>query len=241
MNRTLLFWLATLFVLGGGMLIWTLLKTPDGHSPEAQAVVEQELTEFELIDQMGNRVNSRELAGHVWAGSFFFASCPSTCYNQNIKLQQLHARYADRGLRLVSITCDPGNDTPVSLAGYASRFNADPNLWKFLTPADGDMQYITRIANDFFGVAVGPETHTDRVVLFDRAGKILGAYSVLNAKQYRELDQQIEQALATPAEAVNEQAAESTEGEHAAERAASETPVDPNGQDNSATAAPART
>ena len=33
-------------------------------------------------------------------------------------------------------------------------------------------------------------------MLFDRQGKLLGAYSVLNAKQYRELDEQIERALA---------------------------------------------
>ena len=110
---------------------------------EAVASARPKLTEFELLDQTGKRVNSHEFDGQVWAGSFFFAACPSTCYNQNIKLQQLHAKYADQGLRLVSITCDPGKDTPAALAGYASRFNADSSLWKFLTPADGDMQYIT--------------------------------------------------------------------------------------------------
>jgi cytochrome oxidase Cu insertion factor (SCO1/SenC/PrrC family) len=205
MNRALMFWLATLLVFGGGTLIWTLTKAPD-DAPLAGSlrVVDEgasslsarpKLTEFELIDQTGKRVNSQEFNGQVWAGSFFFAACPSTCYNQNIKLQQLHARYADQGLQLVSITCDPGNDTPAALAGYASRFNADATGWKFLTPADADMQYVSRIANDFFGVAVGPETHTDRVVLFDRSGKILGSYNVLNAQQYRQLDEQIERAL----------------------------------------------
>jgi protein SCO1 len=203
MNRVLMFWLATLLVFAGSLLVWTLAKNRGPIAPggavqvpdKDAAAAPPKLQEFELLDQTGKRVSSHDFDGQIWAGSFFFASCPSTCYNQNIKLQQLHAKYAERGLRLVSITCDPGKDTPVALAGYASRFNADPATWKFLTPADGDMQYIQRIANDYFQVAVGPETHTDRVMLFDREGKQLGAYSVLNAPQFRELDERIDQAL----------------------------------------------
>ena len=205
MNRVLVFWLAILLVFVGSFLLWTLSRNRAPFAPGGSVqVVDPEasneparpkLTEFELLDQTGKRVNSHELAGQVWAGSFFFASCPSTCYQQNIKLQQLHAKYADQGLRLVSITCDPGKDTPAVLSGYASRFNADSTSWKFLSPADGDMQYITQIGNDFFNVPVGPATHTDRVMLFDREGKLLGAYSVLNVKQYQELDEQIAKAL----------------------------------------------
>jgi protein SCO1/2 len=209
MNRVLLFWIATLLVFAGGMVLWTIVKHRDATGVTGSARVadndvgklpkSDKLTEFELVDQSGRRLNSHELDGHVWAGSFFFAACPSTCYNQNIKLQQLHAKYAEQGLRLVSITCDPSRDTPAALARYANRFDADPALWQFLTPAVADMEYIRRIANDFFEVAVGPETHTDRVVLFDRQGKMVGAYSVLNVQQFRELDQQIAQALAASA------------------------------------------
>jgi cytochrome oxidase Cu insertion factor (SCO1/SenC/PrrC family) len=213
MNRVLMFWIATLLVFAGGMLVWTVMRTSPGAGAvsvvdeDAQVVSYPTLTEFEFLDQTGKRLNSHELDGEVWAGSFFFAACPSTCYNQNIKLQQLHAKYAEKGLHLVSITCDPGNDTPAALASYAARFNADPKFWKFLTPADADSEYIRRVANDFFGVAVGPATHTDRVVLFDRRGNKLGAYSVLKPEQYRNLDKAIEKTLAvTQPEATDESA-----------------------------------
>jgi protein SCO1/2 len=217
-----MFWLATLLVFSGGMLFWRLSKTPDSDATVAQVVTVDEgaavtnrpkLDSFELIDQTGKRFNSHEFDGQVWAGSFFFTACPSTCYNQNIKLQQLHARYAEQGLRLVSITCDPGNDTPVVLAGYASRFNADASKWKFLTPADGDMQYITQVANDYFQVAVGPNTHTDRVVLFDRRGQILGSYSVLQPDHYRELDAKIQSALSADDEPPSQANEHATAGE----------------------------
>jgi protein SCO1/2 len=205
----LLFWIATLLVFAGGMLVWSQarrreaarIETDFSHEPNPQPIDRSlpKLTEFVLMDQTGKRFDSRELNGQVWAGSFFFTACPGTCYNQNIKLQQLLAKYAERGLHLVSITCDPGNDTPEALARYASRFQADPRTWMFLTPTEGGMDYLRRIANDFFGVAIGPATHTDRVVLFDRQGTMVGAYSVLNVEQYRELDRQIEQALAATA------------------------------------------
>jgi cytochrome oxidase Cu insertion factor (SCO1/SenC/PrrC family) len=204
--------MATMLLVGGGLMIWTFFtrRVPADHAGAVQVVdpdaaVEEalpQLTEFELLDQTGKRFSSHDVDGQVWAGSFFFSTCPSTCYQQNIKLQQLYAKYAAQGFKLVSITCDPNNDTPTVLARYASRFNADAELWKFLAPARPDMQYLRRIGNDFFGVAVGPATHTDRVVLRDRQGQIVGAYSVLNVKQYRELDQQIERLLAAqPAEA----------------------------------------
>jgi len=198
MNRPLGFWLATLLVFSGGMLIWFVAGANHERPPAALVPLSQpRMDEFELVDQTGAKFNSKSLRGKVWTGSFFFAACPSTCYQQNMKLQQLHAKYAEQGLEIVSITCDPANDTPVTLAGYASRFNANPISWKFLTPLGADMSYIRRIANDFFGVAVAAESHTDRVVLFDRDGKILGAYSVLKADQFRELDRQVGELLTT--------------------------------------------
>jgi protein SCO1/2 len=206
MNRVLSFWLAVLFVFGGGMLIWAVRKNQTessaAHSVDETFVVTPSsgplLTEFELTDQTGKRFHSRALDGEVWAGSFFFAACPSTCYQQNMKLAELHRKYADQGLKLVSITCDPGNDTPAALAGYASRFNADPSTWKFLTPLDGDMLYLSRIGAEMFQIVVSGQTHSDRVVLFDRTGKMHGSYRVLLRDQHADLDNAIAELLKAP-------------------------------------------
>lgn len=207
MSRAVGFWVALLFVFGGSMLIWQISKMRSNDEtvagagshvePDEESVVETpHLTEFELIDQRGNRVSSNSLAGKVWAGSFFFAQCPGTCYHQNMKLAELHSKYADQGLQIFSITCDPSNDTPVALASYASRFNADVDSWKFLTPSDGDMSYLKQIGRECLGVAVDNATHTDRVVLFGRDGESVGVYSVLKPEQFAELDRNIEKLLA---------------------------------------------
>ncbi len=203
MSRAIGFWLAVLLIFSGGVLAWFAkqqLRERSGavevvETPPPPEFSGPKLTEFELVDQNGVPMNSHELDGHVWAGSFFFAKCPSTCYNQNIKLQQLNAQFADRGLKLVSITCDPANDSPAALAEYASRFNADAANWRFLTTRGDDIEYLQRIGNDFFQLMVGPETHSDRVVVFDREGQSRGAFSVLRPDQFLQCQKLLEELL----------------------------------------------
>lgn len=206
MSRVLAFWLALLLIFSGGMLLW-MAKGNKQADVEPVRSTGPKLTAFELIDQTGVRVNSQDMLGKVWTGSFFFCSCPSTCYNQNMKIAELQSEFVPKGLTSFSITCDPSNDNPAALARYASRFNADSRVWKFLTPFDGDMNYIQRIGNDYFGVMVGPETHTDRVMVIDRQGKIRGSFSVLQPEQFKKLRELIAQLLAEkPEDATNEAA-----------------------------------
>ena len=100
MNRQLAFWIALLLIFSGTMLIVSVSRR--GGKQSAGVDIEQaadttpmttpRMSEFELIDQTGSRFNSKEMAGKVWLGSFFFVSCPATCYQQNMKLQQLYAK-----------------------------------------------------------------------------------------------------------------------------------------------------
>nr|AGC72166.1 cytochrome oxidase biogenesis protein Sco1/SenC/PrrC, putative copper metallochaperone [uncultured bacterium A1Q1_fos_962] len=202
MSRVLGFWLALLLIFSGGMLIWMLQRqsNPSSGSVQVDAPLATssgpKMTEFELIDQTGQRMNSKDLLGKVWTGSFFFCSCPSTCYNQNMKLAQIQSQFASQGLISVSITCDPANDTPAALSNYASRFNADSRTWRFATPPDADVNYVQRLGSDFFNVAVREETHTDRVMVIDRNGKIRGAFSVLQPKQFAKLQELVAELLA---------------------------------------------
>lgn len=203
MSRAVGFWVAVLLVFAGGMLLYitrnSFRQTPSGtHTvavSDATAPTGPPLTEFELTDQTGARFHSKDLDGKVWAGSFFFASCPSTCYNQNVRLQQLLDKYGEQGLVLVSITCDPGNDTPSALTQYAARFNADVSNWKFLTSTDGSMDYLKRIGQDFFGIAIAEEAHTDRLVIFGPDGQQRGAFSVLDAEQLKQAKATLDELL----------------------------------------------
>ena len=75
-----------------------------------------------------------------------------------------------------------------------------PSNWHFLTTSDADIEYLQRIGNDFFQVMVGPETHSDRVVLFDRSGRQRGAFSVLRPDQFLQCQKLLDELLSEPAD-----------------------------------------
>jgi cytochrome oxidase Cu insertion factor (SCO1/SenC/PrrC family) len=98
---------------------------------------------FTLTDQQGKSFDSKSLAGKVWMGAIFFANCPGPCFRENQAIADILRKIDDPDFMVVSLTCDPDNDTPDVLRRYADRFEADPARWKFLT---GDMAVIKRVA-----------------------------------------------------------------------------------------------
>ena len=73
------------------------------------------IEDFTLTDQSGQPFGSAELKGKVWIASFFFASCPATCRQLNQALAGVQAATPDDVI-LVSLTCDPDNDSPEVLS-----------------------------------------------------------------------------------------------------------------------------
>ena len=187
---------ATVLVLAGaGLLAFAWWRTPTAGSQASRGASVPRGThigEFVLTERSGQPFDSASLKGHVWVASFFFATCPSTCVQQNKILAELQAAYGERGLKLVSITCDPQNDTPEVLRAYAARFQARPGTWFFLT---GDLTYIRLIARDAFQVPVAKQTHANRLLLVDRRGRLAGRYNWTDAQELARLRSRIESLL----------------------------------------------
>jgi protein SCO1/2 len=91
---------------------------------------------------------------------------------------------------LVSITVDPGSDTPQALTRYANRINADTNRWLFLT---GDKKIIYPLIQESFLLAVADENsqlpsvnpgfiHSDKFALVDRRGVVRAYYDGLDSE-----------------------------------------------------------
>ena len=138
------------------------------------------LPAFTLTDQDGKPFDTASLRGRVWLASFFFANCPSICWRLNGELAAIQQQQPEGKLHLVSITCDPDNDTPPALKKYAERFEADPKRWTFLTGSMGD---IRKVGRDIFKVAVEKETHSSRVFVIDGEGKVRGRFQVTDPQQ----------------------------------------------------------
>jgi protein SCO1/2 len=94
---------------------------------------------------------------------------------------------------VVSLTCDPANDTPEALAKYAERFEADPRRWKFLT---GDLKLIEQVGQKTFRLPVELGVHSERGVVFDREGRLRGGYHLLQPDRVELLTKLIREVLA---------------------------------------------
>ena len=162
---------------------------------------------FTLTERSGEEFDSRSLRGKVWLASVFFANCPGPCFRENQALADILRSIQDPDFMVVSVTCDPENDTPESLRRYAERFEADPARWKFLT---GDMATIKEIANGTFLLPAEVGVHSERGVVFDREGRLRGSYHLLQADRVKLLEKLIREVLAEPA--ANVPAASSTLG-----------------------------
>lgn len=160
-----------------------------GTKPEA---VEGWMTEFELTERSGETLTSATLLGQPYVASFFFSTCPSVCKLQNEKMQQLQAQFAGKGVRFLAISVDPEVDTPEVLREYAQRYKADEDQWLFLT---GDLGYIRRVGGEVFGVAVDQKFHTEKFILVNREGDVVGYYTWTDQSQFDRLKKDIEKLL----------------------------------------------
>lgn len=141
------------------------------------------LDKFTLTERSGKKFNSEDLAGKVWAASFFFANCPGECHQQNLSIAQVQKEFGPQGVTFVSVTVDPENDTVEKLREYARNYTKSEDQWLFLR---GDLEYTRRVGAEFFGVAVDKGTHGSRLILIDKWGNIRGYYSTNGARSPEE-------------------------------------------------------
>lgn len=170
-------------------------QPPQPQLTDKAAWPDTPVVDFELIDASGSSFPSQQLKGKVWVANFFFIKCPGFCLNLNQQIAALAAELRDVDVRFVSITVDPEQDTPEALAEYAKTFKADPAKWIFLT---GEMATIERLGRESFRVSVAPATHTGRVLLVDRTGRVQGAFLFSSPSEMKALARRARQLAATP-------------------------------------------
>jgi protein SCO1 len=104
---------------------------------EDSTVARDYFTDVELLNQDGEKVRfyTDVLKGKTVVVNAFFTTCTSVCPPMNRNMEKIQEAFGDRVGRdvfLVSITVDPGVDTPPRLKNYAQKFHARPG-WVFLT------------------------------------------------------------------------------------------------------------
>jgi protein SCO1/2 len=139
-----------------------------------------------FVDQQGQPITTGSLRGAPWAATFVYTRCPLPTYCPALDRRFQEAQRAIAGddrlrnVRLVSITIDPGFDTPAVLAAHAARLQADARIWRFAT---GDVAAVDRFG-ERFGLTVSrgsgsPEelVHSLKTVVVGDDGRVRRIYS----------------------------------------------------------------
>jgi protein SCO1/2 len=159
-----------------------------------------QVPEFHLIERSGKLHRRGDFAGKIWVADFFYSTCPGPCPMMTSRLSALQEKLGQRdGVLLVSISVDPGKDTPEVLAQYAERFKASAS-WLFFT---GDKAAIFDLANKGFKLSVTeqtdgsePITHSTKLALVDQEGWVRGFYEGVGADESDALVADIERLVA---------------------------------------------
>ncbi len=147
-----------------------------GCAPEQPLKIFGDVPDFELTDQQGRKFDGRSLYGHVWVVDFIYTTCQGPCPRMSSHMRAIQ-NATSKGLRMVSFTVDPDNDTPAALAQYAKRFGADESRWSFLTGSKETLNMLGKDAFHLGSVGNGID-HSTRFVLVDRKGRIRGYYGI---------------------------------------------------------------
>ena len=118
-----------------------------------------------LTDETGRQVRLYDdlVKDHVVAMTFFFTTCSTICQPMSATFSHAQSLIGSRPVRLVSVTIDPGTDTPRRLAEWKARFHGGPS-WTLLT---GSKEQIDRLRKALGVYTPDKLSHSATIVLVD--------------------------------------------------------------------------
>jgi cytochrome oxidase Cu insertion factor (SCO1/SenC/PrrC family) len=128
---------------------------------EREAKGREYFTDTVLASSDGRKLRfySDVLKERVVLVNFIYTSCADACpmiTNNLVKAKGELGEAFGRDMRFVSISIDPGKDTPEALAKFAAKLDATHPEWLFLTGAKAD---VDRIAKKMGAFSADPKEH----------------------------------------------------------------------------------
>jgi protein SCO1 len=138
------------------------------------------LPDYRLTNQFGQPLSLAQFKGQALAITFLFTRCPLPTFcpliaNQFAEVQRklLVMSNAPPNWHLLTISFDPGFDTPAVLKAYAQGHDYNPKHWSFAT---GEIIEITALGEqfglEFWRDKSGGISHNLRTAVVDAAGRV---------------------------------------------------------------------
>lgn len=176
-----------LILLGFGSFVWW-------GNQEPLPVIGQ-IENVSLIDQNADNFSFKNLDGKVWVADFIFTTCSGICPMMTKQLKRIAKHFENNPhFKVVSISVNPENDTPMRLNDYAKENDLNADQWFLLT---GSREDITKLSVNSFKLGDKNEMafHSSYFVLIDKKGNIRGYYDSNESKRLTVLDRDIRKLL----------------------------------------------
>ena len=141
------------------------------------------ISNFELTDQLNQKISKKILYNKIVVANFFFVSCPSICPKMTQNLLTIHRQYIeDSSLLILSHTVWPEVDQVPLLFSYAEKYDVNHNTWRFLT---GKKEELYRLARQDYLAAPDINDpnfqhgsnadfiHTENIILLDKKQRMV--------------------------------------------------------------------
>lgn len=151
------------------------------------AQIGKEVPDFQLTNQDGKRISTKDFRGKVLAITFIYAQCPlpDYCIKMSMNFSDAANRIANEPeardkFRLLSISFDPERDTPEKLRSYGLGYlgkgaKPDFSVWQLAVGSDKEVRAVA----DFFGLRYETDqnnktqiNHSLRTAVISPEGKV---------------------------------------------------------------------
>ncbi len=147
--------------------------------------VDQPTPAFALADADGKSVRLSDFADKIVVLHFIYAGCPDICPLHADRIAEIQAMInatpMKEQVQFVTITTDPGNDTPDVLREYGKAHGLDPANWVFLTAGKDQSEDVTRKLAEAYGLKFtktddGYQMHAVVTHIIDRGGRLAAKF-----------------------------------------------------------------
>ena len=159
------------------------------------------IPDFAFINQKGDTVTQKNVAGKIYVTDFFFTSCPTICPVMKRQMIKVYDKIKDNPeVKILSHSIDPVHDTPAVLDKYAQDLGVQGTQWEFLTGSKekiydiGQGSYLVTAKED--DTAEGGYIHSGAFVLVDKDRRVRGMYDGTTDEGAKKLMNDIDVLLA---------------------------------------------
>ena len=154
------------------------------------------ISDFELINQNGQKITQEFYSNKIYVADFFFTTCQDICPIMTKNMYKLQEELKDDDdILFLSHTVIPEVDTVQQLKEYSIKNKVDDSKWNLVT---GDKKQIYDLARKSYLAVEDTEygefdmIHTENFMLIDKKRQIRGFYDGTNDLEIEKLLEDIE-------------------------------------------------